>query len=52
MQLRVFISKKTREVINGMRSATGDKDKLWSQIQGSLAQTIADHKAKRAGGGE
>jgi len=43
---------KTREVINGMRSAAGDKEKLWSQMQDSLKKTVADHKAKRGGGGD
>jgi len=40
---------KTREVINGMRSATGDKEKLWSGIAASLTKTVAEHKAKRGG---
>jgi len=33
---------KTREVINGMRSAQGDKEKQWSNIAASLAKTMAD----------
>jgi len=43
---------KTREVINGMRSAAGDKEKLWAQMQDSLKKTVADHKAKHDKGGE
>jgi len=39
---------KTREVINGMRSAAGDKEKLWSAMQDSLKKTVADHKAKHS----
>jgi len=43
---------KTREVINGMRSAAGDKEKLWAQMQDSLKKTVADHKAKHDKGGD
>jgi len=38
---------KTREVINGMRSAAGDKEKQWNSITESLKKTMAEHKSKR-----
>jgi len=38
---------KTREVINGMRAATGDKEVQWAGIAASLKKTVAEHKAKR-----
>lgn len=31
---------KTREVINGMRSATGERDNQWKDIAGALAKTM------------
>jgi len=37
---------KTREVINGMRSAQGDKEKQWSAIADTLKKTVADHAKK------
>eukprot|EP00457_Paulinella_chromatophora_P008166 gb/GEZN01008195.1/.p1 GENE.gb/GEZN01008195.1/~~gb/GEZN01008195.1/.p1 ORF type:complete len:286 (-),score=58.94 gb/GEZN01008195.1/:571-1428(-) len=39
---------KTREVINGMRSASGEKDQLWAGIAQNLSQTVKDHALKRA----
>jgi len=35
-----------------MRSAAGDKEKLWAQMQDSLKKTVADHKAKHDKGGD
>jgi len=39
---------KTREVINGMRSAQGDKEKQWANIAASLQQGLAERAAKKA----
>jgi len=39
---------KTREVINGMRSATGERDKMWSGIAESLQSSVLEHQKKRA----
>jgi len=39
---------KTREIINGMRSAQGDKEKQWASIAGDLKKTMADHKKASA----
>jgi capping protein beta len=38
---------KTREVINGMRSAQGDKEKMWGNIQDALKNSVLAHKEKR-----
>jgi len=38
---------KTREVINGMRSAQGDKEKMWAGIQDALKNSVLAHKEKR-----
>jgi len=38
---------KTREVINGMRSATGKRDAEWSNIAASLNAAVFHHGAKR-----
>jgi len=38
---------KTREVINGMRSATGKRDAEWSNIAKSLNAAVFHHGAKR-----
>jgi len=39
---------KTREVINGMRSAQGDKEKNWNAIAQSLQMSLAERAAKKA----
>jgi len=39
---------KTREVINGMRSAQGDKEKMWGNIADSLKMSVAERAAKKA----
>jgi len=41
---------KTREVIGGMRSAQGDKEKQWNSIAETLKKSVADHAKKHAGG--
>lgn len=38
---------KTREVINGMRSATGKRDAEWSNIAASLNQAVFNYGSKR-----
>lgn len=38
---------KTREVINGMRSATGKRDKEWGNIAASLNQAVFHHAQKQ-----
>jgi len=38
---------KTREVINGMRSASGAKEKEWVKIAQSLSQAVGAHGSKR-----
>jgi len=40
---------KTREVINGMRSAQGDKEKNWASIADSLKMGLAERAAKKQG---
>merc|ERR1712226_347994 len=40
---------KTREVINGMRSATGKRDAEWSNIAQSLNAAVFHHAAKKKG---
>ena len=37
---------KTREVINGMRSASGAKEKAWESIQQSLNLAVGQHGKK------
>jgi len=39
---------KTREVVNGMRSAQGDKEKTWGNIADSLKMNLAERAAKKA----
>jgi len=38
---------KTREVINGMRVVSGEKNKAWEKIQESLQNAVAAHGQKR-----
>jgi len=42
---------KTREVVGGMRSTQGDKEKHWAGIQQSLTQSVLEHREKRAAQG-
>jgi len=39
---------KTREVVNGMRSASAAKEKAWETMLGSLSAAVASHGAKRS----
>lgn len=45
-QIEGIYIQKTREVINGMRSASGAKEKEWQKIQQSLNQAVGAHAAK------
>jgi len=38
---------KTRDVINGMRVVSGEKNKAWAEIQASLQNAVQAHGAKR-----
>lgn len=39
---------KTREVINGMRSAAGDKEQMWKGMAQALTDTVKEHALKRS----
>merc|ERR1712226_1030878 len=41
---------KTRQVINGMRSATGKRDAEWGKMAASLNEAVFHHAAKKKGG--